>query len=161
MKVRMGKDMVDTNTGQMHIVKQERFTKTMTEVWRHVNKSNLFTASEERALHRLSMFLQLHTNALTTPNGEYMTVERMADETGIDRSNIRKTIKELMRKNAVGRWASADREIYYLNPFLFQNGDIKPFLFNLFDKEYHERCREEALELYLAGRKKTSLIRAK
>ncbi|MBU7314064.1 hypothetical protein [Paenibacillus oleatilyticus] len=161
MRRREGRHIVDDETWEIiGPAKSERFTKSMVEVWRQVNKCNLFTPSEEKTLHRLSMFLQLNTNALVTPNGEYMTIERMADETGIDRSNIRKYVKELMRKNALGKWSSNGREIFYINPFLYQSGDVKPYLFNLFDEEYHERCKTEHLSRFKAGKKQTSLIAA-
>jgi hypothetical protein len=143
----------------MQHIKSERFTKTMLEVWRYVNKKNIFTSAEEKTLHRLSMFLQLNTNAIVSPGGEYMNIERMAIETGIDRSNIRKTIKSLIHKNAVGIWKSGDNEIYYMNPFLYQMGDIQPYLFNLFDAEYHLRCKiDHNLAAFKAGKKVTSIL---
>ena len=157
-KVREGRFIVESDSGEIvGMAKAERFTKSMVEVWRYVNKNNVFTTAEEKTLHRLSMFLQLHTNAIVSPNGEYMSIERMSDETGIDRSNIRKVIKLLMRKNAIGKWSSADQEIYYMNPFLYQSGEVKPFLFNLFDEEYHARCKKEHLNRFKAGKKITSI----
>jgi predicted transcriptional regulator len=127
-----------------------------------VNKKNLFSTAEEKVLHRLSMFLQLNTNAIVTVGGEYMNVEKMADQTGIDRSNIRKVIKSLMKKNSLGMWKSGDREIYYMNPFLYQMGEIPPYLFNLFDDEYHKRCMvEHSIAKFKAGKKVTSIITAK
>ena len=151
--------IVDTSTGEMQHIKSERFTKTMLEVWRYVNKKNVFTSAEERTLHRLSMFLQLNTNAIVSPGGEYMNIEGMAVETGIDRSNLRKIIKSLIQKNAVGMWKSGDNEIYYMNPFLYQMGEIQPYLFNLFDAEYHVRCKiDYNLMAFKAGKKVTSIL---
>ncbi|MBP1967142.1 replication/maintenance protein RepL [Paenibacillus aceris] len=158
VRKREGKYIIDDDGEIVGVVKQDRFVKSMTEVWRFVKRSNLFKPAEERVLYHLSHFLQMNTNALVTTHGEYMTVERMADETGIDRSNIRKVVKELMRKNALGRWCSAEREIYYINPFLFQNGDVPAHLFWLFDNEYHERVKQEHLERFKAGKKRNSLI---
>jgi hypothetical protein len=157
-----GKYIVDSGTGEIvGYAKAERFIKSMVEVWRHVNRSNLFTTAEEKILHRLSLFLQLNTNALCTPTGEYMTIERMADETGVDRTHIRKVIKELMRKNAIGRWSSNERDIYYINPFLYQSGEVPRHLFYLFDEEYLERTKQMHLERFRYGRKQTSLIQVK
>lgn len=150
--------IVDKETGEGHYIKAERFIKTMVEVWRYVDRKNIFTTAEEKTLHRLSMFLQLNTNAIINPTGDYMNIEDMANETGIDRSNIRKSIKMLMKKNALGMWKSGDREIYYMNPFLFQTGNIKPFLFNLFDEKFHERAKKESLKKFMAGKKITSII---
>jgi hypothetical protein len=162
VKRREGKYIIDDETSEIvGYAKQDRFTKSMVEVWRHVNKANLFSTAEERCLFRLSLFLQMNTNALVTPNGEYMTIERMADEAGIHRSNIRGYVKELMRKNAMGKWSSHEREIYYLNPFLYQNGDVPQHLFYLFDEEYHERAKKQHLERFKAGKKATSLITVK
>ena len=159
MKRREGRYIVDDTSGEIvSTVKQDRFVKMMVEVWRHVNKAGLFTTAEEKTLHRLSMFLQMNTNALVTPNGEYMSIERMADETEINRVHIRRVIKELMRKNAIGRWSSNDRDVYYISPFLFQNGDVPQHLFYLFHEEYQERCKEGYLERFRAGKKPTSLV---
>lgn len=153
------KIIVDKETGEGHYIKTERFTKTMLEVWRYVNKHDVFTTAEEKTLHRLSMYLQLNTNAIVTTSGEYMGIEQMAEETNIDRSNIRKVIKTLMKKNALGMWQSGGREIYYMNPFLYQMGEIPPYLFNLFDEEYHNRSMiEHNLKKFKAGKKVTSII---
>lgn len=157
-----GKYIVNNDTGEIiGVAKSDRFIKSMVEVWRHVNRSNLFSTAEEKAMHRLSMFLQLNTNALVTPTGDYMSIERMADETGVDRSHIRKVIKELMRKNAMGKWSSNEREVYYINPFLYQSGEVPQHLFYLFDEEYLERTKQMHLERFKAGRKNTSLISVK
>ena len=153
------KVMVDLSTGEGHFVKSERFVKTMMEVWRYMNRQNVFTAAEEKTLHRLSMFLQLNTNALVSPGGNYMNIERMAYETGIDRSNIRKAVKVLIGKNALGMWRSGENEIYYMNPFLYQMGEVQPFLFSLFDTEYHRRCKiDHNLKAFRAGKKVTSIL---
>lgn len=150
--------LVNMDTGEIQSAKAERFVKTMMEVWRYVNRNNLFTTAEEKVLHRLSMFLQLNTNALVSPNGDYMGVERMADETSIDRSHIRKVIKLLMQKNALGMWKAGNFEIYYVNPFLYQMGSVKPYLFNLFDEEFHARGKKENLKRFMAGKKITSIL---
>ena len=150
---------VNIGTGEFHHQKSERFIKTMLEVWRYLNKKNVYTPSEEKTLHRLSMFLQLNTNAIVSPNGDYMGIEKMADETGIDRSNIRKVVKLLMKNNSLGMWKSGDREIYYMNPFLYQMGEVPGYLFNLFDAEYHRRCKiDHNLMAFKAGKKVTSIL---
>src|SRR5690242_7974797 len=114
----MPKVTVDTDTGEIVTGKRsERFTKRMTEVWRHVIKMDIFTPTEERILNILADYMQLNTNAIVTPGGEYMCVDEMARQTGIDRSNIRKWIKGLIRKNAIGKWVSGNSEGYFINPF--------------------------------------------
>jgi hypothetical protein len=151
--------IVDKETAEGHYIKAERFTKTMLEVWRYVNKHDVFTTAEEKTLHRLSMYLQLNTNAIVTTSGDYMSIEKMAEETNIDRSNIRKVIKTLMKKNALGMWKSGGREIYYMNPFLYQMGNVPGYLFNMFDEEYHNRCSiEHNLMNFKAGKKVTSIL---
>jgi len=155
----MRNKFANIETGEIHYQKSERFIKTMLEVWRYVNKKDVFTPAEEKTLHRLSMFLQLNTNAVVAPNGDYMGIEQMADETGIDRSNIRKVVKLLMKKNAFGLWKSGDKEIYYMNPFLFQMGEVPAYLFNLFDSEFHRRCKiDHNLMAFKAGKKVTSIL---
>jgi len=158
----MRKRSVDLDTGEIQYQKAERFTKVMVEVWRYVNKKDMFTPAEEKALHRLSMFLQINTNAVVAQNGDYMGVEKMAEETGIDRSNIRKVIKLLMKKNALGMWKSGEYEIYYMNPFLYQMGNVPSYLFSLFDAEFHRRCKaDHNLIAFKAGKKVTSILTTK
>jgi len=158
----MGRIIVDQATGEGHHIKAERFIKTMLEVWRYVNRKDIFTTAEEKTLHRLSMFLQINTNAIVTPNGEYMSIEKMAEETCIERSHIRKVIKLLMKKNALGMWKSGNYEIYYMNPFLYQMGVVKPYLFSLFDEEFHARNRKATKKntwlQFKAGKKVTSIL---
>lgn len=127
-----------------------------------MNRQNLFTTAEEKTLNRLSIFLQINTNAVVSPNGSYMGVEEMAKETGIDRSNIRKAVKTLIGKNALGMWRSGENEIYYMSPFLYQMGNIQPWLFGLFDAEYHRRCIiDHNLMAFKAGKKVTSILTSK
>jgi len=140
-------------------IKAERFTKRMTEVWRHVVRKEVFTPTEERILSVLADYLQLNTNAIVTPGGEYMNIDEMARQTGMDRSNMRKWVKSLIRKNAIGKWVSGETEAYFINPYLYQCGDVKPFLFLLFDREAAERMEKESVwQRFKAGRKKTSII---
>lgn len=151
--------LVDTRTGEIKQLKTERFAKKMTEVWRYVYKKNLFTAAEERVLNRLADFLQLNKNAIVTPGGEYMTIDEMAEHVGLDRSNMRKTIKSLIKKNAIGKWSSGDSESYYINPFLYKCGDIDDLLFRMFDEEAWKKMQAERnLKRFRAGKKTTSII---
>jgi len=159
----MLRTLVDVETGekieiQSAPVKSERFSKKMREVWRHVYEKNFFTGAEERLLGRLSDFLQLNTNAIVTPGGEYMSIEDMARYLYMDRVHVRRTVKALIRKNAVGMWRSGDFEIYYINPALYRCGDVDPYLWLMFDREYHERARKEHVKCFRAGKKYTNLI---
>ena len=155
----MGARIYEQSNGEGHYLKAERFTKTMLEVWRHLNRKNIFTSSEEKTLHRLSMFLQINTNAVVAPNGDYMNIEKMAEEIGIDRSNLRKVIKQLIKNNSLGMWQSGENETYYMNPFLYQMGTPPPYLFNLFDAEHHRRCKiNHNLMAFKAGKKVTSIL---
>lgn len=152
---------VSDRTGEvLYCGKAERFTKKMTEVWRHVYKQNIFTAAEERILNRLAEFLQLNTNAIVTPGGDYMSIDQMSKQIGMDKSNMHKTMKLLMKKNAVGMWKSGENTIYYMNPFLFQCGDVPEYLFKQFDDEYHKLKKLEHVERFKAGKKYTSITRA-
>ncbi len=155
----MSKVLVDIDKGQIvDYRKSERFTKKMREVWRYVYKQELFTAAEERILNRLADFLQLGTNAIVSTGGEYLSIEGMAKQVGMDASNMRKTMKGLVKKNAVGIWKSGDVMTYYVNPFLFQCGDVDEFYFQLFDQEYHKRKKQEHIQKFRAGKKYTSLV---
>mgnify|MGYP001285290898 CR=1 FL=1 len=153
--------LFDPETGEIigqPKVKSERFQKQMREVWRHVYEKGLFTAAEERILSRLANYLQLNTNAIVTPGGEYMGIEDMARYLYMDRAHVRRRIKSLIRKNAIGVWRSGDYEIYYINPVLYRCGNVDPYLWLLFDREYHERARKENVKCFRAGKKYTNLI---
>lgn len=156
------KRILDTETGEVVCVKSERFTKSMVEVWRHMNKKNILTTAEEKIIHRLSMYLQLNTNAIVTPNGEYMNIERIAVEIGVDRHHTRKVVNGLMQKNALGMWKSGSNEIYYMNPFLFQSGEINSYLYSLFDAEYHRQAKaNHNIQRLRTGKKVTSIVEYK
>ncbi len=153
------KILVNSDGEMVTAQKSERFQKRMREVWRHVVRKGVFTPTEERVLGVLSDYLQMNTNAIVTPGGDYMNVDEMARQTGIDRSNMRKWIKALIRKNAIGKWVSGQKEAYFMNPYLYQCGDVKPFVFYLFDEEAAERIQKESnVVQFRAGRKRTSLL---
>jgi len=152
---------ISDRTGEiLHYGKSERFTKKMTEVWRHVYKQDIFTAAEERILNRLADYLQLNTNAIVSPSGDYMNIDQMSKQIGMDKSNMHKTMKTLMKKNAIGMWKSGDITAYYMNPFLFQCGDVPEYLFHQFDDEYHKKKKLEHAERFKAGKKVTSILKA-
>jgi len=151
--------LVDSRGEPVTQQKAERFSKRMKEVWRHVVRKGVFTPTEERVLGALADYLQLNTNAIVTPGGDYMTIDEMARQTGMDRSNLRKWVKSLMRKNAIGKWVSGHKEAYFINPYLYQCGEVQRFVFYLFDQEAADRLQKESnVVQFRAGKKRTSLL---
>lgn len=157
---RVGSTIVDTETGEIVARdKAKRFSKIMQEVWRNMAKQSYLTAAEERLLFRLSLYLQLNTNAIVNPDNSTMSVEDMAKETNVDRSNIRKYLKQLVQKNALGIFKNGFTETYYMNPYLFQKGEIEPLLFAQFNQEYESKVKYiEDANRFKAGRTVTTLI---
>ncbi|WP_156157854.1 hypothetical protein [Gordoniibacillus kamchatkensis] len=124
-------------------------------------KSNLFTAAEERVLNRLAEYLQMNTNAIVNPNGSIMTVEDMARNIRMDRSDIRKYLRQLVRKNALGVWKSGYDETYFMNPFLYVKGKIEPWLYERFEEEFGAKAvKSNEGKRFKAGKKLTSLVAA-
>lgn len=152
--------LIDIDTGEIVQARAERFTKHMTEVWRVANNKGLFTTAEQIMLHQLAAYLKLNTNAIVTTHGDYMSIEGMASVLGVDRSHVRKVIKKLMGKNAIGRWSSNNCDIYYMSPYVYQCGEIQPLLFRMFDDEYEERRKRDMVKRFIANKKMTSLIQA-
>jgi hypothetical protein len=150
--------LVDLDTGEVIQGKSERFTQRQTEVWKWMKQAKFLTMSEQCAVNYLADQLQFNTNAIVDTKGQYLNIDGMANSLDMDRSNFRKLLKSLMRKNVIGCWKSADYEIYYMNPYLYKNGEIQKFLYNQFDQEYHERSKHEHVKRFYAGKKQTSLV---
>lgn len=158
--MRVGNKIVNYDTGEVvAVAKSERFAKIMQEVWRYVVKINYFTPAEERLLNRLSLYLQLNTNAIVNPDNSVMTVEDMARAVNVDRSDIRKYLKQLVQKNALGIFKNGFAETYYINPHLYQKGEIGQLLFAQFNQEYESKVEYIANAKRLrAGKHNTNLI---
>lgn len=161
------RDQIDYETGEItgepdkpkFKGKTEAFTKKKTEVWRHVYKANLFTAAEERVLHRLADYLQLNTNALVNPNKSPMTVQDMADRIQMNRSDLTRYLRQLVRKNALGIWKSGYDQTYYMNPYLYERGTISPWLFARFNEEmFTKQQKEQCQHIFVVNGRGTSLM---
>lgn len=151
---------MDISTGEIKgQVKAERFAKQKREVWRKAMEKNVFTAAEERVLHRLAVCLEMNTNAIISLGGGYMSIEDMADAVCLDRSNFRKTIRGLIKKNAIGRFTSGFGDSYYMNPCLYEMGEVGSFLYYQFREEYGKKIQLHPNVIPLKTAKKvTSLI---
>jgi hypothetical protein len=155
---RKGRHVIDDTTGEKFSdAKTKRFAKKMTEVWRNVYKSNIFTPAEERVINRLADYLQLNTNALLNTDNSVMNIEDMARAIVMDRKDTRKYINSLVRKNALGIWKSGFSETYYMNPHLYVRGEIKRWLYSRFDEEVSVKL-QIGQGLLMNGRHQISLI---
>lgn len=92
-----------------------------------------FSPSEELLLHRLSNYMS-YENAIAH-NGERLSPAQMADLLHMDRSQFSRTMKGLIRKNAIGVWMSGGKLTYYMNPELYRKGDGKRDLLQKFAHE--------------------------
>jgi hypothetical protein len=151
-------EIVEPDSSSQRFLKTERFAKKKTEVWRHVYQYKLFTAAEERVINRLADFLQLNTNAIVNPNGSVMTVEDMARAIHIDRKDLRTYLRILVRKNALGIWKSGYDETYFMNPYLYEKGNVDRWLYARFEDEFSSKQMKEVGQRMFAGKTKTSLI---
>lgn len=152
---RVGKSIVDTETGEvLALAKEERFTKRKQEVWRALHMIGFFTKTEEQVINRLADYLKYNENSLVTKQGEYMNMQDMADAIFMDRRNMRRYVHSLIRKNAMGMWWSGDREIYYINPELYEKGMAPYPIKQNFDME----CDSRVAKRVRVRQKQTSLI---
>lgn len=94
---------------------------------------HFFTNAEEALINRLSNYLS-YENAIAY-RGERLSPMQMADVLGMDRGQLSRTLKTLIRKNAIGVWRSGDKLTYYMNPELYQKGGSHPDLRQKFAHE--------------------------
>ncbi len=150
--------LIDIDTGEIVQARAERFVRLKVEVWRYVIQRDYFTTAEEKALNRLSLYLQWNTNAVCRKDGAAMTVDEMANAAGVDRSHFRKTILSLVKKNAIGIWKNGYGEVYYINPYLYEFGTVEQWLFARFEDEFQAKSKIVECKRFKAGHKSTSLI---
>lgn len=118
---------------------------------------HFFTSGEELLLHRLSNYLS-YENAIAH-KGERLSPAQMADVLYMDRSQVVRTLKSLIRKNAIGVWVSGDRMTYYMNPELYQKGEGKTDLRQKFAHEVTTAQRSGAKVFNVQYASKTLLVR--
>ncbi len=154
---RRGIGFVYYETGQTAQKKrQKKFSLKMDRTWRLVHMYNLFTNSEELLLHRLSDYLS-YENAIAH-KGERLSSMQMADLLYMDRGQFSRTLKKLIRKNAIGVWVSGDKMTYYMNPELYLKGSQKPELMQKFQHEVTTAKREGATVFNIRYASKTLLV---
>ncbi len=140
----------------------ERFEKKKREVWRKVYEKSVFTSSEERVLNRLAEYLEMNTNAIAKPGGGHMSIDEMAAYVHLDRSHFRRTIRSLMKKNAIGRFTNGFGDTYYMNPWLYEMGEVGELLYHQFREEYvklkYSYGKGKKVVPLRSGRKYTTLV---
>jgi hypothetical protein len=128
--------VVDQNTGEIITpAKIERFAKKKQGAWRKAYEKKVFTLAEERVINRLAEYLEMNTNAIIKPGGGRVGLDEMAKIVHMDRSNFRKTVQALIKKNAIGKFDS-----YYMNPCLYEMGNVSSLLYHQFREKYDLEC---------------------
>ncbi len=112
---------------------------------------------EQVVLQGLSSFVQFRTNALAE-HGRPLTVGEMARALEMDEGNMRKYVKSLLKKNALGKWQSGSHSEYVMNPALYHAGHVDPAITVFFNEQRDKYRQEGRLSLKVHGRSTTIML---
>ncbi len=155
---RRGLGVVYKETGQTASrSRQKQFSIKMDRAWRLIHMYGFFTNGEELLLNRLSDYLS-YENAISH-KGERLEPMQMADLIGMDRGQFSRTLKKLIRKNAIGIWVSGDKMTYYMNPELYRKGNSQKDLLQKFAHEVTQAKKEGAVVFNVRYATRTLLSR--
>lgn len=131
---------VDLSTGEV-VPRRERFAMAMEGALRVLVRERVLSPMETVVLAGLATMLEWRTNVVAV-GGRPLTTEEMADRLGMDASNVRKYVRGLVRKNALGYWRSGEKRAYVMNPELYRKGRVDEAVYLLFEQERRKRERE-------------------
>ena len=144
---------VETKTGEL-VGRTARLVMTPQHIWREMVRMRVLTPIEQMVLQGLSSFVQFRTNAIAD-RGRALTVAEMARALEMDEANMRKYIKALVKKNALGKWTTGQTEEYVMNPALYRAGHVDPAIAMLFSQERDKYRRTGRPPLLVHGRATT------
>jgi hypothetical protein len=151
----MGVLRVDSRTGAV-LGRTARFVITPQALWREVVRMKMLSPIEHMVLQGLSSFVQFRTNALAD-HGHPLTVAEMARTLEMDEANMRRYVRALVKKNALGKWSSGMNEEYVMNPALYRAGHVDPAIVTLFDEQRNKYRAMGRMPLRVHGRS-TNLV---
>ncbi len=146
---------VDTKTGEI-VGRTARFVITPQHIWREMVRMRVLTPVEQMVLQGLSSFVQFRTNAIAD-HGRAMTVAEMARALDMDEANLRRYIKSLVKKNALGKWTSGASDEYVMNPALYRAGHVDPAI-DLFFSQERDKYRKTGRHPLLVHGRATTVV---
>ncbi len=147
--------VVDDATGEVtphaRLPREPHFVRVYQEAKLAMRQQGIFTLAERDLLDALEGCVELGSNALADRHHAY-SLREVAERTGLNIGNVSRTMRQLIRKNAVALVEKGDGRTYYVNPVLFAAGPVDPWVKELFATRLRDRMREGA-EAVRAGRK--------
>lgn len=147
--------VMDDATGEVtphvRLPREPHFVRVYQEAKLTMRQQGIFTLAERDLLDALEGCVELGSNALADRYHAY-SLREVAERTGLNSGNVSRTLRQLLRKNAVALVEKGDGRTYYVNPALFAAGPVDPWVKELFATRLRDRLREGA-EAVRAGRK--------
>jgi len=128
---------VETETGEIN-PPEEHFYIMNLGVIPAMRDQNALSRTERDVLLELCEHLEYRTNMIAV-RGRPMTVAELAQIMHMDAANTSRYMKNLVRKNVVGRWEHGQVQAYFLNPTIARKGDVPETFYDLFDEKAHEK----------------------
>ena len=97
--------------------KKESFIKLYTKPLFELSRS--LTGTESQFINYLISYISYNTGILLHDNGEKLTRNHMANETGLHINNIDKILKSLVKKQVLGKHKTGRNICFTVNPFIF------------------------------------------
>lgn len=139
--------LVDEKTGETqsvaHLPREPHFARVYQEAKLVMRQQGVFTLAERDLLDALEACVEIGSNALAEKHHAY-SLRELAERVNLDQGNVSRTMRQLIRKNAVVVVERGDGKTYYVNPTLFAAGPIDPWVRELFTTRLRERLREGA-----------------
>ncbi len=153
--------VVDDATGEItshaRLPREPHFARVYQEAKLTMRQQGIFTLAERDLLDALEGCVELGSNALADRHHAF-SLREVAERTGLNIGNVSRTMRQLIRKNAVALVEQGDGRTYYVNPLLFVAGPVDPWVKELFALRLRDRLREGA-QAVQAGRKSYSVVR--
>lgn len=146
---------VDTETGEITASDAHFFILNL-GVIPAMREQNALSRTERDILLELCEHLQYRTNMIAE-RGRPLSGAELATVMQMDAANMSRYLKNLVRKNVLGRWEHGHTQAYFLNPTIARKGEVSPALYEMFE----ERAQQKdalGLKRLRVKRQRTSLM---
>ena len=131
---------VDTQTGEIQPTDDHFFIINL-GVIPAMRDQHALSRTERDIVLELCEHLEYHTNMIAV-RGRPLVAQEIAKHLQMDPANMSRYLKQLVRKNVLGRWEHGQSHAYFLNPTIARKGAVNPLLFDMFE----ERARMKDTE---------------
>lgn len=146
---------VDTTTGELNPA-EEHFYIMNLGVIPAMRDQNVLSRTERDVLLELCEHLEYRTNMIAV-RGRPMTATELAKIMDMDTANMSRYMKNLLRKNVLGRWEHGHTMAYFLNPTIARKGDVPETFYTLFEEKAQKKSLPGSRRL-LVKHQRTSLL---